>query len=377
MGFDYVAMSSGTASALAGLAGGGGGGGGDNPSAVKTLTVESLGALERRLAATTLEQRSQLPGLDPRRADTVLPGAVVLRTALDLIGASEATVCDAALREGIVADYIASHRPGILLVEEFPDLRRRSVMELARRCSFDEAHAQQVARLALSLFHQTRDLHGLEEQDAELLELAGLLHDIGFHISPNRHHHHAQYLIETHDMIGFSREEVQVIALAARYHRKAVPPSGGAKGARRRHRAFYRLRKRDRRRVRYLAALLRIADALDRSHARLVRAVRCALRGKTVELRLEVEGDPELELWAARRKGDLLESLTGWRLRLAIDAVADTRRDRASVAPATARGNEPSANPAEPTRRLRPPKVLAGKTPATRRTRSVRLVRPR
>ena len=324
MGFDFAAMSSGTASALAELIQHD-----QDSAAVRTLTTQSLAAIEQKLAALTIEERSRLTGLDARRADTILAGAIVLRAALELVGADAATVCDAALREGIVADYIATHRPGMLLVEEFPDLRRRSVMELARRCHFDEAHAQHVARLTLSLFHQTRELHQLDESDAELVEFAALLHDIGFHISPSGHHRHTQYLTETHDMVGFSRDEVQVLALAARYHRKAEPPNRKTKKSiRRRHKQFCDLPRRARRRVRYLAALLRLGDALDRTHGRLVRAVRCQVHRKTIELRIEVDGDPELELWAARRKGDLLEALTGRRLRLAVDAVAESSRSQ-------------------------------------------------
>ena len=348
MGFDFAAISSGTAQALAAIlkrdrkARGRADDGGDERQdgerddggrAPARLTLHDLGELEQKLAALTVAERAKLPGLDVRRADTILAGAVVLRTALELADADEAIVCEAALREGIIADYIATHRPGMLLTEEFPDLRRRSVMELARRCRFDEPHAQHVARLALSLFHQTRELHKLDDSDGELLEYAALLHDVGFHISPSGHHKHAAYLIGTHDMVGFSREEVSIIAATARYHRKAEPPPNGAsKVVKSRHEAFFALPPGARRRVRHLAALLRLADALDRTHARLVRAVRCQVHRKTIELRIEVDGDPELELWASRRKGDLLESLTERKLRLAVDAVSLGRRTEAAPA---------------------------------------------
>jgi exopolyphosphatase/guanosine-5'-triphosphate,3'-diphosphate pyrophosphatase len=365
MGFDFVAMSSGTASALAELIQHH-----EDGAAVRTLTTKSLAAIEQKLAGLTIAERTRLPSLDARRADTILTGAVVLGAALELVGADEATVCDAALREGIVADYIATHRPGMLLVEEFPDLRRRSVMELARRCHFDEAHAQHVARLSLSLFDQLRELHQLEESDAELMEFAALLHDIGFHISPSGHHRHAQYLIETHDMVGFSRDEVEVIALAARYHRKAEPPGNKAKKAiRRRHKQFCDLPRRARRRVRYLAALLRLGDALDRTHGRLVRAVRCQVHRKTIQLRVEVDGDPELELWAARRKGDLLASLTERQLRLAVDAVADSARSRQT----DARKIVPALPP--PRARRKVVSLAPRKAHAAHGSRAIRIVR--
>ncbi len=262
-----------------------------------------------------------MPGLDARRADTIYAGAVVFRNALERAGAEEAALCETALREGIIADYVVSNRPGILLVDEFPDLRRRSVMELARRCQFREDHGTHVARLALSLFHQTRKLHKLSDGDAELLEYAALLHDIGFYISPHRHHRHTEYLIKSHAMTGFSKPEVQIIALTARHHRKAEP--------RRRRGAMQSLTRTDTRRVRYLAAILRVADALDRTHARLVRAVRCTVSARTMEIRVEADDDPELELWAARRKGDLFEELAGRKLRFAVDGIRD--REEAPV----------------------------------------------
>jgi exopolyphosphatase / guanosine-5'-triphosphate,3'-diphosphate pyrophosphatase len=318
MGFDNVAFTSGTAQALGGLLRSEGGGGGGK----STIAVGDLAALEQKLGAMTVAARAKLPGLDARRADTIYAGAVVFRTALELAGADQAALCETALREGIIADYIASNRPGILLVEEFPDLRRRSVMELARRCQFREDHGAHVARLALSIFHQTRRLHKLADGDAELLEYAALLHDIGFYISPHRHHRHTEYLIKSHAMTGFSRSEVEIIALTARHHRKAVPQRGQG--------ALKRLSKADARRVRYLTAVLRVADALDRTHARLVRAVRCSISSRTVEVRVDADGDPELELWAARRKGDLFESLAERKLRFAVDGLKE-REDPPSV----------------------------------------------
>jgi exopolyphosphatase/guanosine-5'-triphosphate,3'-diphosphate pyrophosphatase len=193
------------------------------------------------------------------------------------------------------------------------------VMELARRCQFREDHGTHVARLALSIFDQTRRLHKLATGDGELLEYAALLHDIGFYISPHRHHRHSAYLILNHAMSGFSRAEVRIIALATRHHRKVEPKRG---------RGLMRLlSKADCRRVRYLAAILRIADALDRTHARLVRAVRCSLSPKTVDIRIDADGDPELEIWAARRKGDLFEELSDRKLRFAVDQVRDRERE--------------------------------------------------
>lgn len=317
MGFDFVALTSGTAFTITALAARVGAGNGHAGGGPRTLAFKDLFEVEKKLAALTAAERAKLPGLDPRRADTALPGAIVLRTLLELCGADEAVLCEPALREGVVADYVARNRPGISLVEEFPDLRRRSVMELARHCHYNEAHAHQVARLAMSIFRQTREVHGLSNSDGQLLEYAAILHDIGFYISPKGHHRHAQYLIESHEMRGFSKEEARIIALVARFHRKAAPKKS--------HTGFGELPKDVRRRVRSLSAILRVADALDRTHAALVRSVRCTVGDDVIEMRIEADDDPELELWASRRKGDLFEEVAGRKLRLALEQPGATR----------------------------------------------------
>jgi exopolyphosphatase/guanosine-5'-triphosphate,3'-diphosphate pyrophosphatase len=313
MGFDFVALTSGTAFALAGLAARMTSSPSGGPP--KALSFRALCDVEKKLLTLTAAERSKLPGVDPRRADTIIAGAILLRSILELSGVDQATLCEPALREGIIADYVAKNRPGIQLVEEFPDQRRRSVMELARRCHYPETHSHHVARLALSIFHQTRELHGLTNSDSLLLEYATILHDIGFHISGNRHHRHAHYLISTHDMRGFSQEEIQIIALIARYHRKTAPKKS--------HPEFAKISREAQKKVSKLAAILRVADSLDRTHANLVRAVRCTINPKTIELRLETDDDPELELWTARRKGDLFEELFGRRVRFAVDLPAE------------------------------------------------------
>src|SRR4029078_10958291 len=244
MGFDYVAFTSGTAQALASVLRADK----DTASGKSAIALKDLAALEQRLGTMSIAARTRMPGLDARRVDTIYAGAVVFRTALELAGADEATLCETAPREGIIADYVASNRPGMLLVDEFPDLRRRTVMELARRCQFREDHGTHVARRALSIFDQTRRLHRLPAGDGELLEYAALLHDIGFYISPHRHHPHRAYLILNHGMTGFWPESARYIALAAPHHRKVEPKRG---------RGLMRLlSKGDCRRVRYSACIL-------------------------------------------------------------------------------------------------------------------------
>jgi exopolyphosphatase/guanosine-5'-triphosphate,3'-diphosphate pyrophosphatase len=227
------------------------------------------------------------------------------------VHADSYVLCEAALREGLVADYAARNGPGIQLIDEYPDLRRRSVVRLMRRCNANQVHAEHVAKLALDLFRGLRPLHGLSNADGELLEFAALVHDIGFHIAASKHHKHGAYLIENADLQGFTADEVQLLSQVVRYHRKATPKEA--------HAPFAALAAGGKQKVRVLAALLRLADGLDRGYAQLVRSVRCRIGDKSVEVTLSATSDAELELWGARRKKDLAEEVFDRKFKFAVE----------------------------------------------------------
>src|SRR5439155_10423935 len=123
-------------------------------------------------------------------ADILVAGAVVLDTVLQELGVRELVLCEWALREGILLDYIHGHRRSLARAEAYPDVRRRSVVSLAERCHYHEKHAHKVAELSLALFDATAKLHRLDEAERPLLEYAALLHDVGHHIAYANHHQH-------------------------------------------------------------------------------------------------------------------------------------------------------------------------------------------
>ena len=189
----------------------------------RRISAKQLRRTRKTLVLRDLQERLRVPGLEPRRADLAVAGAILLDAILRRLGAEGITLCDLSLREGLVLDYVARHRKEIVQADRYPDVRRRSVFELAERCNYWPEHAQQVARLSLGLFDQTRGVHGLTDREREWLEYAALLHDVGVHISYERHHKHSYYLIRNGDLRGFEPDEVETIALVARYHRQATP----------------------------------------------------------------------------------------------------------------------------------------------------------
>jgi exopolyphosphatase/guanosine-5'-triphosphate,3'-diphosphate pyrophosphatase len=262
------------------------------------ISRKEIEEVEGLLLEASVKERLAIPGLDPKRVDTLLPTAMVLRTLMKQAGQDTLTISDKAIREGIIYDFMQRHQEGIRAEQEIPNVRRRNVLYLAQRCQYPQAHSQHVAKLAVQLFDQTAALHKLGEQEREWLEYAALLHDIGYLINPKQHHKHTYYLITQSNLDGLTAEEIELIANIARYHRRALPET--------KHKPFETLSLKNRRTVQKLSALLRIADGLDRSQFSVVQRVKIRL-GAPVRVTLETTSDPELEIWAAKSRADLFE----------------------------------------------------------------------
>src|SRR6187402_2580287 len=280
------------------------------PDEVRNLRVpaKSLRRLRKTAVEMDLEERMHLPGLDPRRADLMVAGAILLDTLLKELDAEEVTLCDLALREGVLLEYIHQHRKHITRVDRYPDVRRRSVIELAERCAWEADHSRQVAAIALTLFDYTKRIHNLGDKEREWLEYAGFLHDVGNHISYEKHHRHSYYLIKNGDLRGFEPAEIEIMALVTRYHRRATPKDH--------HLGQQDLSKEHRRTVEILSAFLRLAETLDRSKHGVIRGLE--VRERLGELRIKVQavGDAELEVWAAHKQTQALEEAMERKVRL-------------------------------------------------------------
>ena len=167
----------------------------------------------------------------------------------------------------------------------------------ARKCHSSERHCEHVARLAGQLCDGLRGPYDLPPEGRDLLSAAALLHDVGYLINHAKHHQHAYHLIQHAELAGWTAREIELVANVARYHRKAAP--------KRRHPNFVRLDRSDRRLVRRLAAILRVADGLDRTHTQRLTAVGVEAGRKATRLVLAASSDPQVERWDAERKAAL------------------------------------------------------------------------
>ena len=198
--------------------------------------------------------------------------------------------------------------------EEEPLLSRKAceaALRLGRKHGFEETHAVQVSRLALTIFDQTRRIHNLQERDRDILLAAGLLHDIGATVSYKKHHKHSRDIILRSGVQGFSEGEVRVIANVARYHRKKTPSTD--------HDLFRRLADRDRERVKRLSAILRIADGLDRSYTNAVSDIKVESRSHGLLFRLRGASEMAMETRAFNRKSHYFSILFNMTLSCAVE----------------------------------------------------------
>jgi exopolyphosphatase/guanosine-5'-triphosphate,3'-diphosphate pyrophosphatase len=288
----------------------------------ETVTLDQIRKLNRQLAQMTNRERRRIPGIEKERADIVVAGGLLLETILTELGATEIASCDWALREGVILNFLrnrASQQKGdrraqtaslamvtalekLAVVDESTlDVRTRSVLSVARRYGYDAPHSHQVTHLAARIFDDTRALHGLGDEDRKLLLYASLLHDLGYHIAHNNHHKHGLYLIKNAEMPGFTGSEIAMMAAIVRYHRGSMPKNNDAR-ALKEHEDYYSLDRPDRTTVLKLAAILQVADGLDRAHRQTVNDVRCNVSDHTVSFAVRAGGECDLEIWSAERK---------------------------------------------------------------------------
>jgi len=276
------------------------------------LSFKNLQQFVTRCSKLSYEERLSINGMSQKRAEIILPGALILQEAMSLLGIDSLTVCERSLREGIIVDWMLNRGLIENRLRFQSSIRQRSTLKIARKYQVDLEYSERVAAFALSIFDQTKGiLHEWSAEERELLWTAAILHNAGVYVSHSAHHKHSYYLIKNGELLGFSELEIDTIANLARYHRKSAP--------KKKHDAYQDLPKRYRQVVSQLSALLRLAVALDRRQIGAIAEVKCSVDRKSGEFLMELKpvnpgDDCALEFWSLDYKKEPFEEEYGLKL---------------------------------------------------------------
>ena len=281
------------------------------------VSRQRLDRVVEKLVTMTPEQRRDLSPINDRRAEIIVPGALILQTTMQMLGVEEFVLSERALREGLIVDWMLRHG---LLEDRFSfqsSIRQRTVIHQVQRFAVNQRRAERVATHALSLYDATEGLmHQDDGQGRELLWAAAMLHACGQHINLSAYHKHSWYLIRHGELLGYSEAEHLMVAAIARYHRRSLP--------KKRHESWQALVTRDNRRcVSEMALLLRLAAALDRRPEPVVASLRVNTAADVLDLVLVPERlnqNLSLEQWSLESCADVIREASGVKLRVSVQA---------------------------------------------------------
>jgi exopolyphosphatase/guanosine-5'-triphosphate,3'-diphosphate pyrophosphatase len=268
------------------------------------------------LAQMSLDKRGKTAGLNPARADIIVSGLAIIERIMVHLHVNVVQVHTRGVRDGLLLTMIQASL-GVRRQNVSPEARRAAVEQFAKSCGVDLTFAKQVSRIAGSLWAQLAEPLGLRPADRDLIEAAALLANVGYLINFEGHHKHSYHLILNSELPGFEREQLRMLALAARYHRGSRP--------KKKHDEYRRLAEAVQRRVSSLAAILRLALALDRTHQQHVESVNASVGDGSVEIVVRARGDADVDLWAARRKVKLFERVFGREVEFSIEDATGRR----------------------------------------------------
>ncbi len=265
-----------------------------------SVPIENLATLVDEIAMTPTTQRMERYREDYASITSLLPAAVIyLAVARDF--APQTLVFPPEEHEhSFLRSLMPAEREDLAIESEVIHFAQL----LANRYHADRSHGQQVRRLCMQLFDQLQELHQLSRHDRLLLKVAAILHEVGTYINPKQHHRHSQYIILNSEIFGLSQHDVEIVGLLARYHRHGAPTTDD--------RSYAELKLTDRLRVQKLAALLRVADAMERAHSRRITTFTTRLVQRRLELLIPGVRDLTIENLALRSKAGLFADIFGY-----------------------------------------------------------------
>lgn len=284
------------------------------PHTLGVIPVPKLASLVDTVLPLSEEAIVRRYHLTLPEAETLGPALLIYLQLAQILALDQVTVSVANLRDGLLREM----GDQTIWTEDFRTQIIRSALELGRKYQFDEPHAVHVAELSRALFAALRDEHKLDARYELILYLAALLHEIGGFVSHTSLHKHSMYLIQHSDLFGLGPADVLLVALVARYHRRASPKPT--------HPDFSTLDRERRVTVSKLAAILRIAIALDASRTQRVRDIACHRDRNRLVITVPQADELSVEQLALRQGRSLFEEIYGMTVQLRTDIRLDVRQ---------------------------------------------------
>lgn len=266
---------------------------------VHAVPTDDLARFTEHVLSLTEDQLISQYHLTFADAETLGPALLTYVQLARAVGLKQLYVTDFNLRDALLTEMTVSGQWS----DEFANQVFQSGIELGRKFQFDEPHGRHVAYLAARLFQALQDEHQLDARYGLLLRLAALLHEIGSFVNNRGHHKHSMYLISNSELFGLGKHDMRLIALVARYHRRASPKPT--------HELYMSLDRDSRIAVSKLSAILRIADSLDWSRSQRVREIECQREHGNLVISVPGVEDLSLEQLSLRQKGSLFEDTYG------------------------------------------------------------------
>lgn len=272
------------------------------PLDIVHISVEEFHALYRLVADANVPHIVATFGVPEKLAEKVQPTLALYRHILDLTEAATIIVPPVDFLDGVIADAVDARLPGPWRDKYAAHLVMLAEC-LAQKYHYPREHARATTDFALKLFDELVKLHGLGARERLLLQLAGILHDIGKFINPISHYFYSYRLIISSDIMGLSERERALVANVAYYHSHRTPREADVN--------FQVLQEEDKVLVAKLAAIIRVADALDRSHRQKVSDVTVTVKEDCVEVLAVADEDITLELWTFAQKAGYFAEVFG------------------------------------------------------------------
>ena len=284
----------------------------DLPPDVPLIPLRELQRFVREISRLSVQERMKRYDMRPDRADVILPASLVLvEVVSNVIGARGLYAANVGLKDGVLVEMVDRFRNSWDETSEKAEIIKAATA-LGHRYNFHAKHAEQVRYLAELLFDQLEPIHQLSAESRFLLRVAATLHEIGGFINPSGHHKHSYYLIKNSEIVGLKSRQIELIANIARYHRKGFPNG-------RRHDHFRELSYAEKQQVTKLAAILRVADALDRQHKSVVETLKVKILDGVIEIDLRSLDACLLEQWHLEEKGQLFTHAFGYSIRVLVN----------------------------------------------------------